>query len=828
MTDSGFEPDPLGQVADEFLERYRRGERPALSEYTRRHPELAEPIRKLLRALVVMEDVRPSPETTAGASTRTAAPPQRLGEYRIIREIGRGGMGVVYEAEQLSLGRRVALKVLPPGAEEDAPQVQRFRREARAAARLHHTNIVPVFAVGADNGMYYYVMQYIEGRPLSQVLTELRRIRCRANRRLNSAGGEPAGQGSAAPAGAPPTAEDVAASLWNGRFGSGAAHQPPPSAGPDEADSLSDAAKLPPSSTDAVPPPVAGPADSAVSLSGPHRLYPKNVAHVGVQVAEALECAAAQGVLHRDVKPSNLLLDVRGNVWLTDFGLAKATGTEDLTAKNDLLGTLRYMAPERFDGRADVRSDVYALGLTLYEMLALRPAFDDPAPAQLARQIAAADPPRLDRLDPSLPWDLVTIVHKAMAKDAADRYQTPGAMAEDLRRFLDDRPIAARRAGLAEQAWRWGRRNPTAGALAVTALALVGLAVGGGFWEQHQQGVRRAEAARARQEVESALRQVADLWQQGRYAEARAVLERLGDAGADDLRQRLDQARADLGLSKRLADIRLRRANHFAGDESDCAALARDYAQALADAGLVVGSDETALTDRIRTSAIHEQLVAALDDWALAAFVLRDEGLRERLLRLARRADPNPAWRDRFRDPAVWRDRGALERLAHEAPVAELPPRLLVLLGSLLELAKADPEPLLRAAQRLRPNHFWLNWELGNVLLAKKRPAEAAGFYRAALVTRPESGAVYNSLGLALQAQGRTDEVLDAFRKAIELDPYGSAAHHNLVIALARQGRMKQALAEFRQSLGLDAAARVGVTGPVVAGGSGNAASGPR
>jgi serine/threonine protein kinase len=802
MTDSSFETDPLGQLADEFLERYRRGERPALSEYTRRHPEMAEPIRRLLRALMVMEDVRPGPEPAAEGSARTAPPPQRLGEYRIIRGIGRGGMGVVYEAEQLSLGRRVALKVLPSGAEEELPQVERFRREARAAARLHHTNIVPVFAVGEDNGTFYYVMQYIEGRPLSQVLAELRRIRSRADRvarpgddaartdTISSVGGPSSGS-------APPTAGDVAISLWNGPFHSGSTRQWPNDENAGEVAAPADSAELTSPLLDGGPLPGTARCDSIASLSGFHKLYPKNVAHVGLQVAEALECAAAQGVLHRDVKPSNLLLDVRGNVWLTDFGLAKATGTADLTAKNDLLGTLRYMAPERFEGRSDARSDVYALGLTLYEMLALRPAFDDPAPAQ----IATAEPLRLDRLDPGLPRDLVTIVHKAMAKDPADRYQTSGAMSEDLRRFLDDRPIAARRTSLAEQAWRWGRRNPAAGALALTALVLVGLAVGGGFWEQHQQAGRKAEAARARQEVESALQQVADLWHQGRYAEARAVLERLGDAGAADLRRRLEQARADLGLSKRLADVRLQWANHVAGHAFNCRVLAEEYTKTFADAGLTVTGDEAALSTFIRGSAIHEQLVATLDDWAFAAFVLRDDALWARLLRLARRADPDPEWRDHFRDPSVWHDRAALERLARQARVSDLSPRLLIVLSRLLELGDADAEPLLRAAQRLRPAHFWLNWELGNVLLAKRQPGEAAGFYRAALVTRPESGAVYNSLGLALLAQGQVDEALNAFRKAVELDPSGPAAHVNLRIALASVGRIKQALAEFRMSI---------------------------
>src|SRR3954447_23380978 len=198
MTDSDLDDDPLAELADEFMERYRRGQRPGLSEYVGRRPELGDQIRKLFRALVTLEDARPSgpPEPPL-----RAGPPQRLGDYRIVREIGRGGMGVVYEAEQESLGRRVALKVLPPRALADDRQVSRFQREARAAARLHHTNIVPVFGVGEHDGTHYYVMQYIEGRPLDQVLVELRRLRAGA------AGSAPLSAGR-------PSAEDVARSLW--------------------------------------------------------------------------------------------------------------------------------------------------------------------------------------------------------------------------------------------------------------------------------------------------------------------------------------------------------------------------------------------------------------------------------------------------------------------------------------------------------------------------------------------------------------------------------------------------------------------------------------
>src|SRR5262245_14765432 len=176
MSGSASGTDRLGRLADEFLARYRRGERPALTEYTAGHPELAEQIRELFPALVLLEDVRPGPPAVAGGP-RAEVPPRRLGEHVIVREIGRGGMGIVYEAVQESLGRRVALKVLPPGATTHPKHAERFRREAKAAARLHHTNIVPVFGVGEDGGTLFYVMQYIEGRPLDQVLAEVRRLR---------------------------------------------------------------------------------------------------------------------------------------------------------------------------------------------------------------------------------------------------------------------------------------------------------------------------------------------------------------------------------------------------------------------------------------------------------------------------------------------------------------------------------------------------------------------------------------------------------------------------------------------------------------------------
>jgi WD40 repeat protein len=237
-------------------------------------------------------------------------------------------------------------------------------------------------------------------------------------------------------------------------------------------------------------------------------------------VAAALDHAHAQGVLHRDVKPSNLLLDARGTVWVADFGLAKAVGaTADphgLTQTGDLVGTLRYMAPERFGGECDARSDVYALGASLYELLALRPAFEDPDRLRLVEQIARGDPAPVRRLNPAVPRDLDTVVRKAMARRPADRYPTAAALAADLSRFLDGRPVLARRASALEVAWRWSRRRPAVAALSAAVLVLVAVTAGGGWWAAS--ALRRQVA-----EVSGARRDTTDRLWEARLAQARAV-----------------------------------------------------------------------------------------------------------------------------------------------------------------------------------------------------------------------------------------------------------------------------------------------------------------
>jgi serine/threonine protein kinase len=352
-TDSSSDRDPVERLAEDYLGRRRRGEHASIDEYAQRYPEWAERIREAFPALEMMERLKPASGDHTGSFEGTGnglgeVYPERLGDYRILREVGRGGMGVVYEAVQESLGRHVALKVLPMHGRIDPVQMERFRLEARSAAKLHHTHIVPVHGVGKHGGVHYYAMQFIQGCGLDSVLDDLRRLR----------------PGSGA---APVSA--VAATRREAELSRAAA------------ESLlagGSTAILPGESgiQAATPGRSSGSASNSGMSNRAEPGYYRAVARIGVQVAGALAHAHGQGVLHRDIKPSNLLLDADGEAWVTDFGLAKVEGSDGPTRTGDFVGTLRYMAPERFEGWSDPRSDVYGLGMTLYEMLTLHPAYE--------------------------------------------------------------------------------------------------------------------------------------------------------------------------------------------------------------------------------------------------------------------------------------------------------------------------------------------------------------------------------------------------------------------------------------------------------------------
>jgi WD40 repeat protein/serine/threonine protein kinase len=524
--------DPLGQIADEFVEAFRQGKRPSVEDFARRYPTHADQIREMLPALVLMEKAKsadyPPDQRGRAKVSAFAAPLQQLGDYLILREVGRGGMGVVYEAQQLSLGRHVAIKVLPPHALLDPRQQGRFRREARSAAKLHHTNIVPVFGVGEQDGLHYYVMQFIPGLGLDEVLEELKRLQP-SDKGSGSTPRLSGGELRVSPREA--RATDLAQTLLAGKL----APAPDKQTDAPRADSPATGARAPGGATGKAAPEeaaIAGRLSDSFTLSSSSVVLPgagasrrsgrreptywQSVARIGVQVADALDYAHRQGVLHRDIKPSNLLLDTHGTVWVTDFGQAKADDQQNLTHTGDVLGTLRYLPPEAFEGRTDARGDVYSLGLTLYELLCLRPAFDETERHRLIKQVTSADPPRLDRLNREVPRDLVTIVHKAIDRDPAHRFASAADLAADLQRFIDDEPIQARRIAPAERLLRWCRHNPAvAGLLAAVAILLVGVASVATIAAVHiaaarDEATRNAQEALAAKENEGVLRQVAE------------------------------------------------------------------------------------------------------------------------------------------------------------------------------------------------------------------------------------------------------------------------------------------------------------------------------
>jgi serine/threonine protein kinase/tetratricopeptide (TPR) repeat protein len=449
------------RLADEFARRCRTGETPAVAEYAARHPEYAEQIATLFPTVALMEQLRlrelTRRRTAAGRSWSTLLP-QRIGDFEIVREIGRGGMGIVYEAEQRSLGRRVAVKVLPGHVLLLDHHLQRFRREAQTAARLQHTHIVPVFGVGEQDGWHYYVMPLIRGVGLDEIIRELRTV-CGTDVATK-------GSGAACPSGR--DLADVVQRLTAQKF---------PSAEP---------ARVP----------VAEPPD-----------YWRAVAQIGRQAAAALDHAHRQGTLHRDIKPSNLLVNQQSTVCVADFGLARAVDLRDESRSGAVVGTPQYMAPEQREGTADVRSDVYALGLTLYELLTLSPtqaAHDRQRRVQAPVAVGSAFP---RRLHPAIPRDLDTIVLKCLSPEPAKRYPTAATLEADLQRFLEDRPILARRASRVELAGRWCRRNPALAVMsAVTALLLV--AIGAvALWGavQTRRAYTEATTALARAEATSRL-----------------------------------------------------------------------------------------------------------------------------------------------------------------------------------------------------------------------------------------------------------------------------------------------------------------------------------
>jgi hypothetical protein len=645
---------------------------------------------------------------------RTAAvpdDPRRLGDFRLVREIGRGGMGIVHEAEQLSLGRRVAVKVLPAAGGGD---LRRFRHEAKAAALLSHPNIVPVYAVGEANGTHFIAMRLIEGWSLADVL-----------------GGHRAANGSTVP--------------LVGRTAEGD-DAPPPE------------------------PPLAGPIPAVPG-------NPREAAGLALQAADALAHAHAAGVIHRDVKPANLLLDPAGRLWVADFGLAYLPGASRVTRSGALVGTLRYMSPEQLDparGAADHRADLYALGATLYELLAGRPVVDaaDHGAAVNAVLNQLPVPPR--RLNPAVPVDLETVVLKCLAKDPGDRYPSAVALADDLRRFLAGQSVLARRPSPAERLARWAVRNHRAAAAA--AGVLVAVFALQAINQLRLTGARDAtavERGEARAAVDDLFAQYTDRWlARGPGADARdreflakaqAHYDRLA---ATDGGTRADRLAAAVAR-RRVADIDARlgrpaeagyadaadRLRRLVDDEPGWADATREMAVTAADLGLL-------LADAGRRDEAGRQYAAAADEFR----------------RLAEAGDV----RDRAGLAGVENNQGLLWAAAGRWPAAEACFR--AARAHFARLATEFPDRPAFAAEAAGAAH-----NLAALLADAGRTGDAVPAYREALTLRRRAAESLPGSPAAAAELARSEEGLaEILTRRRELDEAGRLA----AAALARRERL--------------------------------------
>ncbi|MFL5245303.1 MAG: protein kinase domain-containing protein [Gemmataceae bacterium] len=425
-------------------------------------------------------------------STTHSSGHQRLGDFQIERELGRGGMGIVYEARQVSLNRRVALKVLSGGLGLTPKAIQRFHREAEAAAKLHHTNIVPVYSTGEHDGTHFYAMELIEGPSLDHVIRQM-------GATVSSA--EPKPYASTDRIGLSPKLAQTGPYI-EGSTAAGST------------------------------------AGLSSSSTGRENGYCDKVARTIAEVADALEYAHRQGVIHRDIKPSNLLLSPGGRLSVNDFGLARMLEQPGMTMTGEIIGTPAYMSPEQITaGRTplDHRTDIYSLGATLYEMLTLHPPFKGERRDQVLAQILNKEPIAPRKVNPNVPVDLETICLKAMERDPDRRYQTAGVMAEDLRRYVNRFAISARRAGPGERLGMWVRRHPGLAAavgLAVVASMLTGFIVFQS-WQNRQE--RNAAEGTARQKLLTEKKQHAEsLIFSGQFPEAKVTIQEAEELGVEE------------------------------------------------------------------------------------------------------------------------------------------------------------------------------------------------------------------------------------------------------------------------------------------------------
>lgn len=528
---------------------------------------------------------------------------------------------------------------------------------------------------------------------------------------------------------------------------------------------------------------------------------PEQAADLVAKLGRAVQLAHDEGIVHRDLKPANVLLTSDGTPKIADFGLAQQFGEDSSrTLSGVRVGTPSYMAPEQAAGNASSvgpLADVYALGAVLYELLTGRPPFRAATATETLQQVVGQEPAPPSRLNAKVSRDVETICLKCLQKEPGRRYASATALVDDLTRFLDGRPIAARPPNWAGRVWRWARREPVAAGLAAMALCLAAVVIGGGFWLQHVQSERRADVARREgrtwQAVEASLAQAATFQAQGRWPEARAALqgapEPLGASAPHELSRRLRQTRDDTEVMSELEVIRLPN-GVGKGWGPPTPSVDQLYARAFRRYGVDLEtahpSDASA---RIRHSSVRDTLVAYLNDWLIWV----PQANRQKLRALVDECDPDE-WRRALRSALATRNSDKLRTLSAAPEAPGQPPVILSGLANALVEARhpGAAQAMLREAQQRHPSDFWINYQLGQ-LAQPERPQDAIGYFRAAVAIRPGSDQAYALLGRALRDAGDIDGAEVASRKAFELNPAGEG-RSDLVVLLASQNRLRELL----------------------------------
>lgn len=788
---------PLADLLEELVRKFQAGDAADVEGYLAQYPEHARELQGLVPTLALLAELGrvsaeggpsegESPDEVAGPWVG-AREPGILGDFRIHREIGRGGMGIVYEAEQISLHRRVALKVLPLAAMLDSRLLQRFKNEALAAASLDHPNIVRIYSVGCDRGVHYYAMEYIEGRSLAEVIGQLR-TRWGFNESEELPG--TVTWVASARVGEPGPADE-------------SKREGPPARTPREG--------APGTGLAAKEDTQRRPEGHISTQRGRERaeLW-RLAASLGIQAAEALEHAHRVGVVHRDIKPSNLLVNTAGHLWVTDFGLAVTQAESNLTMTGDIVGTLRYMSPEQLTGQRrvlDQHTDIYSLGVTLYELLTLRPAFPGTDRQRVVRQIMEDEPVPPRRIQAGIPRDLETVVLKAMAKEPQARYGSAQELAADLRRFLEDKPVTARRPSVAERLAKWARRHQPLVRVAVVFLAMMFLgsvAAAMAIWRQASHTAWALGLANER----------------GQALQGALVEE-------EKARQLAEQRRKEAELGRRRASLALQ-------ESLRSSEVLVGAADALVAAGEPVQAERlyralVSLWERLYTSPIEQSV--AVEGQTLGecyrplAELLQASGrfgegetvYRNGVTMYQRLAADQPELAFLFLYEAAEMQSGLADLLVEAGEVPEAVAAFREALAMLEAIGSDEPIPYWNAQLRAG-----IHEGLGHVFWASGQAAEAKEYYRQALVLREHWAktlptARYPVLALAsLLADCPSADLRDAPR-AVELakkaanmppeprDPrrYGWMVWHTLGVACYRAGQWNDSIEALSKSLAM-------------------------